>query len=61
MQGHRGVQRVSTVLEDVIKRADDPYAALPDGIKASYSRDEYMWLSDHEKATLVQRETEPDA
>jgi hypothetical protein len=38
----------------------DDYDGLPDGIKLSLSRIEYMWLSDHEKATLVQTECEPD-
>ncbi len=37
------------------------YDDLPDAIKASYSRTEYAWLSDWEKATLVSRECEPDA
>ncbi len=37
------------------------YDDLPDGIKGSYSRTEYAWLSDQEKATLIERECEPDA
>lgn len=44
-----------------LQERDDPYANLPECIKLSYSRKEYLWLSDNEKATLVQRETEPDA
>jgi hypothetical protein len=39
----------------------DPYDDLPVSIKHYYTRTEYLWLSDLEKATLVQRETEPDA
>ena len=39
---------------------DDDYNALPEPLKNTYSRDEYLWLSDREKQTLVQRECEPD-
>jgi hypothetical protein len=39
----------------------DQYDELPDGIKSHYTRIEYAWLSDTEKTTLIQRETEPDA
>jgi hypothetical protein len=42
------------------RSSDDPYLALPAGVRANYSRAEYMWLSDAEKSTLVQRECEPD-
>lgn len=38
----------------------DPYDELPESIKAVYSRREWLWLSDAEKGTLVQRETEPE-
>jgi hypothetical protein len=36
------------------------YNDLPAAIKAIYSPKEYAWLSDAEKASLVQRETEPE-
>ncbi|HNG03201.1 MAG TPA: hypothetical protein PKH05_10230 [Nitrospira sp.] len=39
---------------------DDDYANLPESIRAVYSRDEYLWLTDGQKTRLVQRETEPD-
>lgn len=39
---------------------NDPYAALPLAIRMRYSRAEYMWLTDADKATLLQRECEPD-
>jgi len=39
---------------------EDDYDRLPDSIKMIYSRQEYMWLSDTEKNTLVQRECEPE-
>lgn len=50
-------------MNDVIRQAqaaEDPYDLLPECIKLSLTRTEYRWLSDHEKATLIQRETEPD-
>ena len=40
-------------------RGDD-YDELPEPIKLSYTRAEYLWLSDAEKATLVQQECEPE-
>lgn len=39
---------------------NDEYSTLPESIRALYSREEYLWLSDGQKARLVQRETEPD-
>jgi hypothetical protein len=36
------------------------YDALPEAIKHYYSWEQYQWLSDAERADLVQRETEPD-
>jgi hypothetical protein len=36
----------------------DEYDSLPDPIKMVYSRAEYLWLSDGQKATLIQTETE---
>lgn len=41
--------------------ADDRrYVDLPDSIRSYYTPLEFAWLSDLEKATLVQRETEPE-
>lgn len=37
------------------------YEALPESIKAMYSLEQYLWLSDDEKARLVQTETEPES
>ena len=39
---------------------DDDYAQLPEPIKLSYSRAEYLGLSDAEKANLIQQECEPE-
>lgn len=36
------------------------YDALPESIRAYISPREYLWLSDAEKARLLQDETEPD-
>lgn len=41
-----------------LARAD--YDALPEAIKHYYSWEQYQWLSDNEKASLIQSETEPD-
>ena len=55
------MQRSSTKnLRSVDLIDEDDYEGLPDGIKLTLSRIEYMWLSDHEKATLVERTCEPD-
>lgn len=36
------------------------YDALPEAIKHYYSWVQYQWLSDAEKAHLIQTETEPE-
>jgi hypothetical protein len=36
------------------------YARLPESIRATYSRAEWLWLSDAEKGRLMQTECEPD-
>ena len=41
-----------------LSRAD--YDGLPDAIKTYYSYEQYLWLSESEKANLIQAETEPD-
>ncbi len=40
--------------------ASDPYLSLPPAIRAVYNKAEYMWLSDDEKSTLLQRECDPE-
>lgn len=37
------------------------YAELPECIKQYYTEKEYLWLSDDQKASLLQAETEPEA
>ncbi len=41
--------------------AQERYRALPDSVRMMVSEHEYAWLSDAEKARLVQDLTEPDA
>lgn len=36
------------------------YHRLPDSIKAGRTYEQWLWLSDAEKARLVQTETEPE-
>lgn len=36
------------------------YDELPDSIKATHSPHEYLWMSDADKARLIQSETEPE-
>lgn len=38
----------------------DDYDALPEAIKHTLPRQAWMWLSDAEKARLIQDETEPE-
>jgi hypothetical protein len=37
------------------------YDALPEPIKAALPQREWLWLSDAEKARLIQDETEPES
>lgn len=40
--------------------APQQYEELPECIKDQYSVREWLWLSDTEKARLIQNETEPE-
>lgn len=44
----------------MISQRPDGYEDLPEAVRQYYSREEYLWLSDEEKARLVQSETEPE-
>ena len=48
------------ISEALAENAQDDYEQLPEPIKMIYTRTEYLWLSDAEKADLVQRECEPE-
>lgn len=37
-----------------------PYEQLPEAIRQYYSLQEYLWLSDDQKARLIQDEMEPE-
>lgn len=41
-------------------RAADAYEQLPDCVRQYYSRHEYLWLSDDQKARLIEQECEPE-
>lgn len=38
----------------------DEYDALPDSVRQYYSYDEYRWMSEAQRADLIQSNTEPD-
>lgn len=38
----------------------DPYDQLPAVIRQYYSRNEYLWLTDAQKAHLIEDNTEPE-
>lgn len=54
------IQPTSSPTDESSQTPTDPYDALPDSIKQYYSRSEYLWLTDSQKATLQQDETEPE-
>lgn len=39
----------------------DAYDLLPESIKCTYTREQWMWFSDQEKNNLVTTECEPEA
>lgn len=39
---------------------NDDYDELPEVVRQYYSRKEYLWLTDQQKADLIQLETEPE-
>lgn len=43
-----------------VSQALDEYGELPASIRALYTFEQYQWLSEAEKARLIQTETEPD-
>lgn len=38
----------------------DGYDDLPEAVRQFYTLTEYLWLSDEQKAKLIQSETEPE-
>lgn len=52
----------SSLLEEIAGTGKkDAYDNLPASIKGMWTRAEWLWLSDLEKARLVSRECVPDA
>ena len=39
---------------------DDEYERLPEPIKMIVSRKEYLWLTDEQRANLIQEECDPE-
>ena len=39
---------------------DDEYMQLPEVIRFIYTRSEWLWLTDEQKARLIDRECEPE-
>jgi hypothetical protein len=56
----RALDKDAAIIAGIID-ACDPYLGLPACIQMTHSRAEYLWLSDADKATLVQRECDPEA
>lgn len=51
---------MSSPMDESLATASDPYDQLPEAIRQYYSRNEYLWLSDDQKAHLIETETEPE-
>ena len=49
-----------TLPSQLLEPAEDDYDRLPEPIKATYTRVEYLWLSDAEKSRLIETECEPE-
>lgn len=52
---------MNPVIADVLQRANEDYEKLPVAITHRLTEKQWLWLSDREKATLIQCETEPEA
>lgn len=46
--------------DERMQRSRDQYDSLPECIKSGLSFDEWRWMSDARKSTLIESETEPD-
>jgi len=45
---------------DSRRRETDPYLLLPEVIRTTVSRAEYLFMTDAQKAGLIEAETEPE-
>ena len=50
---------MTAVLDPASTGLTSEYDALPESIKAKYSREQYAWLGS-ERARIIERETMPD-
>jgi hypothetical protein len=48
------------VMDGGLLQKNSQYERLPECLKSVYSEREYAWLSNEDKRTLIQRETEPE-
>jgi hypothetical protein len=62
MRGHQcaACEPVPLQEADMMDQARAEYEALPESIRAYYTYEQYLWLSETQKALLIQTETEPD-
>lgn len=51
---------MNPTIEALVRAKNAGYDELPDAVRSSYTEQQWLWLSDREKATLTQRETEPE-
>lgn len=47
-------------LDELPGEGKDDYDLLPEPIKLSHTRKEFLWLSDTQKAKLIDQECEPE-
>lgn len=47
-------------LDDVVQGNGEDYDRLPEPIKQTFSRREFLWMSDEQKARLTEQECEPE-
>lgn len=51
---------MNSPMDESLSNQSDPYDQLPEAIKQYYTRSEYLWLTDSQKASLIESETEPE-
>lgn len=51
---------MSSAMDESSRNGSDSYDQLPECIRQYYSRNEYLWLSDDQKAQLIEQECEPE-
>ena len=51
---------MSSAMDEPSRNTSSPYDELPECIRQYYSRNDYLWLSDAQKAKLIEQECEPE-